>query len=64
MMIRLMRIQTNISHNPNSLKSFNVASLSFNPPLESFLLLNISKRGSFEKAATSGISVYPKTLHR
>ncbi len=56
MMIRLMRIQTNISHNPNYLKSFKVASLSFNP-LESFLLLNISKRGSFEKAATSGISV-------
>jgi len=54
-----------INQSPKSLKSFIEASLNLNwLLLESFLLLNISNNGSFEKAATSGISVYPKVLYR
>ncbi len=45
-----------------SLKSFIVASLNFNCPEDSFLLLKISNKGSLEKADISGISVYPRAL--
>lgn len=45
---------------PRSFKSVNLKP----PPLElSFLLLNMSNKGSLENAATSGISVYPMALY-
>jgi len=40
-----------------------VASESLNELPDYFLLLKISKSGSLENAATSGISVYPSALN-